>query len=375
MTSYIVLVSPSYGGAEKRFFDIFTALRREGGDVRLVGPTSLIQQFRTDHAEDRADILDALVEVGMPTPWSRIRFIRKFRRVLATLPKGSHFHYPLNCLWPLHVWRGDRVTMTVADCKNVPGPFAKERTSVWSWVCFHFVVRIDVLSPAILHDIDRSRAAGRMSLTPGGTFLVPLPAPTVTKTPTVVFLGRLVPLKGVIELLDVLEDVWTRMAPTAPVGSAFRIAGYGSLEAQVARRCDELKQRGVPVEFIGYASASALMAGASVVLSLQDSTNYPSRVVAEALMSSCAAIVRDTGDSRLFGEEVPGLSYCHANLDPIELAGLLSHALSRVVTDAAYRASIRAAALERFSAPSYIDYFRDVIGVRSLPPRHPSPAP
>lgn len=364
MSSFIVLVSPSYGGAEKRFFDIFTALRREGGDVHLIGPTSLITQFREDHAEDRADVLDAVIEVAMPLPWSRIRFIKEFRRLLALLPKGSHFHYPLNCLWPLHVLRRDRVTMTVADCKNVPGPFAKERTSVWAWICFHFVARIDVLSPAILQAISHSRAASRMSLTPGGTFLVPLPVPAVPKAPIVVFLGRLVPFKGAIELLDVLEEVWARMRPKVPENSAFLIAGYGSLESQVALRCDELKQRGVPVDFIGYASAGPLMAKASVVLSLQDTTNYPSRVVAEALMSGCAAVVRDTGDSRLFGEDLPGLSYCQAKLEAAELAGLLSDALAKIGSDAVYRGAIRASALERFSAPSYTDYFRNLIGIR-----------
>jgi hypothetical protein len=134
MRSYIVIVSPSYGGAEKRFFDIFTSLRRSGSDVVLIAPSSLINQLKADH-QDRNDVMEALLSVTMGK-WSRLEFIRRFRKLLQILPRGANFHYPLNCLWPLHLGRGDSVSMSVADCTSIPDPFSGKSTSVWAWISF-----------------------------------------------------------------------------------------------------------------------------------------------------------------------------------------------------------------------------------------------
>ena len=51
MRRYIVVTSPSYGGAEKRFFDIFTSLRRRGVDVTLISPTNLVEQLKGENSQ------------------------------------------------------------------------------------------------------------------------------------------------------------------------------------------------------------------------------------------------------------------------------------------------------------------------------------
>lgn len=359
MHTYIVIVSPSYGGAEKRFFDIFTSLRRSGSDVVLVAPSGLIDQLKTDH-QDRQDVLKALVPVNMDS-WNRFKFIFMFRRLLQTLPRGSSFHYPLNCLWPLHIGRGDRVSMSVADCTTVPSPFAYKRTSVWDWFSFFFVAKIDVLSPAIFSAMKKYRAAKWMSLTPGGTYLTPSPIVTSGKLPTIVFLGRLVPGKGIDDFLNVLPDLWEQLREKVPELFTFEIAGYGSLQDHVADRVKALAKSGVPIIFNGYASAEPMLARSAVLLSMQEVTNYPSRVVAEALFAGCGVIVRDTGDSREFGEDLPGLVYCHGNLNTREMADQIVSLLTSVMLDPDYSYEVRAVALERFSSKHYIDYFRKVI--------------
>ncbi len=360
MRSHFVVVSPSSGGAEKRFFDVFTALRRGGADAVLIAPSSLVDQLKADH-QDRLDIADALVPVTMAR-WSRIGFVLGFRRLLRNLPKGASFHYPLNCLWPLHVGRGDRVTMTVADCTSVPAPFSPKRTSVWAWISFFFVAGIDVLSPAIFSAMRGYRTAGKMQLTPGGTFLVPPPVRNARRRPTVVFLGRLVPGKGIDELLDRLPSLWASLRDRVPADFAFEVAGYGPLETEVARRATSLDKAGIPVSFIGYAVADALLGESMILLSLQQTTNYPSRVVAEALMSGCTVVIRDTGDSREFGTDLPGLVYCGAGLDPQELAERILVLLQRIAKEEGFLDGVRSAAIARFGSDRYLDYFRDLTG-------------
>ncbi len=361
MPSYIVVASPSYGGAEKRFFDILTGLRRGGDDVRLIAPSSLINRLRQDHP-DRADVLSALIAVEMPR-WGRAAFALRWSRLLRTLPRGSHFHYPINCLWPLHLGRGDRVTISMFDCTRVPSLFGGTLTSAWTWLAFFAVDRIDVLSPSMLAAMRAYWRVPQMSLTPGGTFMVPpaAAAAAAAKSPTVVFLGRLVPGKGVDEVLDVLPRTWQLLRDTHACGCSFQIAGYGAMEAHVRKRVERLRAEQVPVQFVGYVAADALLARAAVVLSMQDTTNYPSRVVAEGLMAGCGAIVRDTGDSREFGTDLPGLEYCRAELDAAELASQVARLVGRVVAEPGFSASVRDAARQRFSSPAYIAYFRRLI--------------
>jgi glycosyltransferase involved in cell wall biosynthesis len=369
MRSHVVLVSPSYGGAEKRFFDIVTALRRQGMDIALAAPAALIDNFRADHA-DRLDVDAMLVPIPLET-WSRLGFIRAWRRVLATLPCGSHFHYPLNCLWPLHLGRGDTLTMSMVDCTRVPSPFGGTAASAWSWLSFFFVSRIDVLNPSVLEAMRRYRTFQRMTLTPGGTFLVPASSSGQAKSATIALLCRLVPGKGIDEFLAVLPSLWTALQGRTPAGTTFVIAGYGSLEDDVAARVEALARSGVPVRFAGYVVAEALFPRSAVALSLQDITNYPSRVVAEALTSGCAVVVRDTGDSRRFGD-LPGLAYCRAELDAGELADTLAAQLQRILSDPLYVEAIRDTARRRFGSQQYVDYFRGLL-TSTPPPGHALP--
>ena len=364
MRSYIVVTSTGYGGAEKRFLDVFTSLRRSDFDIMLIAPKSLVDQFKMDYS-DRQDVFDSLIDLPMVS-WSRLAFVVAFHRLLRTLPRGGSYHYPLNCLWPLHLGRGDRVSMSMVDCTRVPSLFGGTVASAWSWLSFFFVARIDVLNPSILSAMHCYRTASKMTLTPGGTYLVPTAAKVISKEPTVVLLGRLMPGKGVEDFINILPDIWSQLRERAPNRLSFKIAGYGSLEQQVIARVAVLSSMGVPVSFVGPARADALFGTSVVSLSMQEVTNYPSRVVAEALMAGCGVIVRDTGDSRQFGADMPGLLYCSAQLNARELADQIALLLERVLHGAGFQDAIRFAAYNRFSSEQYIDYFRKVMGSKTV---------
>lgn len=359
MPSYIVIVSPSYGGAEKRFFDIFTALRRRGADVALIAPSSLVERYRADHPE-RMDVLAALIPIALDQ-WNPRGFVLGMRRLLRQLPRNASFHYPLNCLWPLHIGRGDRITMSHVDCTRVPTSVSRRLIDMWEWLSFFFAAHIDVLSPDVYAALRRHRARRRMSLTPGGTFMLPPPPVRTKKAPSVVLMSRLAPRKGVEELLDALPELWIRLQGQIPPDFSVQVAGYGVLEEQVKARIARLSSDGVPVRFLGYADAESLLTDASIVLSMQEVTNFPSRVVAEAMMAGCGVIVRDTGDSRQFGSDLPGLHYCKADLDPSELADQIVSLIGRFDSEPSFRGEIRTAAETKFSSASYIDYFSTLI--------------
>ena len=358
MRKFIVMVSPSYGGAEKRFFDVFTSLARSHDDVMFIAPARLIQRFKLDHP-DRRDVFAFLLGLQIEK-WSPLAFVLALRRLLRTLPKGATYHYPLNCLWPLHLGRGDSVSMSMVDCTRVPALFGGTVASAWSWFSFFYVAKIDVLNPSIYEALQSYSTSSRMSLTPGGTYLVPSTFRVVSKEPTVVLLSRLIQGKGVEDFIDVLPSIWNNLRKRGALRVAFQIAGYGSLEPWVVSRVEALTEMGVPISFIGYSTADDLFPVSSVVLSMQDITNYPSRVVAEALMAGCGVIVRDTGDSRKFGNDVTGLLYCGAKLDAIELAGQIEFLLKRVLHEVGFQDSVHSVANCKFSSTHYIDYFSNL---------------
>lgn len=357
---YIVLVSPSYGGAEKRFFDIFKALRADGLEVTILAASTLVDLLLQDYGDA---FRDALIPIEMPAGWSPKAFIANYRKLLRTLPKGSSFHYPMNCLWPLHIGRGDRVSMSVTNCIHLPRLRAPNRSAAWTWLSFFFTDAIDVLSPDIFARMRSYRTAPKMNLTPGGTFIDSSTiAVGITRRPVVAFLSRLVPLKGIDDWLDILEDLWSLIRGDVEPDFAFEIVGHGTLANHVVARVAELSARGVPVRYLGYAASAEYLPSATIVVSMQEVTNYPSRVVAEGLVSGCGVIVRETGDSNQFGTGQPGLSYCRPTLDIDEIGSQILDHFELLKQDAGYERAVKSAAIARFSAGSTTRYFRTILG-------------
>ena len=358
---YIVIVSPSYGGAEKRFFDIYTGLRRRAGDIHYVAPSTLLDRLKKDHPE-RSDVFAGLVPVHLPR-WSARGFLRAYRRVLRSLPRESVFHYPMQCLWPLHFGRGDSLSLSFVDCTMVPRLLTGHRNALLAYVASFFAQKIDILSPMVFDALEGTAARRKAALTPGGTFLIPPATIEAGKPPVVAFFGRLIREKGIEDLLDIVPTVWQALQARAPNGFKFVLAGYGPLERFTAAGAKALRARGVPIEYVGYQTAEAIVRTSSIVLSLQRSTNYPSRVVAEALTAGCGVIVRRSGDSTEFGE-LPGLIYCADPLDAADLADGIDALLERMESPSFCR-EIHVGAVQRFCNAQYLEYFDSMMSGRA----------
>jgi len=359
MRKHIVIVSPAYGGAEKRFFDIYTALRREGEGIFYVAPSMLVGKLKADHPE-RSDVFDQLVTIQMDK-WSAAGFIWQYRKLLRSLPSPSAFHYPMNCLWPLHISRKDVLSLSIVDCTTTPRITVRERNSALNYIALFFVRNIDILSPSVFEEIQKYSISRKATLTPGGSFLLPPVTIETTKDPTVTFFGRFIEDKGILDFLRVAPELWQSLRGRVPDGFRLKVAGYGPLEADVAAAINALQARNVPIDFEGYKSAEDAMRRSAIVLSLQQTTNYPSRVVAEALTSGCAVIVRASGDSTAFGNDLPGLAYCSDKLEVDQLAHIIAALVEQTYHNQAFCREIHTQALRRFYSSDYLDYFNGVV--------------
>lgn len=361
---YIVVFSPGYGGAEKRFFDIFRGLLNRGFSVKYVAPSSLTEKLLKDFGSD-PNLSESVISIDSGPNWNRMKFIKGLWGALKSVPHGSHFHYPLTCLWPLHLLRRDQLSLSFVDCTSTPSLLNKKKTSVWAWFSFFLVKRIDILSPAVLKSLNNHSRENRMTLTPGGTFLLPKTLPTHLRQPKVCFIGRLVPGKGLEDFFDVLPNLWMHLKGDVPNNFSFVIAGYGLLADYAQERVRYFLAQGVPIEYAGFVDAEDLLSKSMIFLSLQVSTNYPSRVVAESLSSGCSVIVRDTGDSRSFGNDIRGLSYCKPSLDAKELSSAIKKSIFDFSIQPHLSQSISESAATRFGSSGYLDYFMNIFDLDS----------
>lgn len=364
LPKHIVMLSDDIGGSEKRFFDIYCALVERDPTVYFVAPGMLLDKLSLPSANSA--IRRNIVRLEILT-WSVISIVRALYPMIRRAPKGSAFHYPLNHLLFLHLLRGHRLSMSMCDCTRSPFDNQKSKHDYLIKLSLHLACKVDVLSPTVYYELHQKLSSGlvdKISLTPQGTYINPLLYHVAeNKRCEVIFLSRLEEQKGITDWLELLPDVWSRMKSCSWAEAVnFPICGDGSLGEMTARRTAELRSAGIPVLFLGMVSPVEVFAGGRVVLSLQRQTNFPSRVVGEALLSGCSVVVRDNGDSRQFGN-MEGIFYVPDPLEGNTLFDVLKPLLSNTPNEVYENANnIRNEAVRLFSSRASIDYFLAMLG-------------
>jgi len=133
--------------------------------------------------------------------------------------------------------------------------------------------------------------------------------------------------------------------------------GDGYLRNFVINKTSELNKNNINVFYEGYAEPGNVFPNALCVFSLQENTNYPSRVVAEALCYGCNVIATDVGDSRCFGN-LEGLFY-------IEKFDNSFYYLIENIINSSYLNNnheiISNSAKNKFSNKDYLNYFNSLL--------------
>lgn len=361
---YIVMLSDDIGGSEKRFFDIYCALVERDPTVHFVAPGMLLDKLSLPSANSA--VCRNIVRLEILT-WSVINVVRALYPLIRRAPKGSAFHYPLNQLLFLHLLRGHRLSMSMCDCTHSPFDNQKNKHDYLIILALHLACKVDVLSPTVYYELQQKLSSvlvDKISLTPQGTYVNPhVYHVAENKRCEVIFLSRLEEQKGITDWLELLPDVWSRMKSCSWAEAVnFLICGDGSLGEMTARRTAELRSDGIPVSFLGMVSPVDVFAEARVVLSLQRQTNFPSRVVGEALLSGCSVVIRDNGDSRQFGN-MEGIVYVPDPLESNTLFNVLKPMLSNTPKEVYENANnIRIEAVRIYSSSASVDYFLAILG-------------
>lgn len=353
MKKFIILASGGIGGAEKRFFDIFKAMVDAGDNVYLVLPSCLYYLLGTNESEISSRVILIDMEV-----WSPIKFICKlYFTVVYKSNSTDVFHYPLNPAFFLHFYPVRKFSLSYCYCYSRPKLGWNKALSL-QWLASLFASRIDILNSTIYSEFQLASLRGnrKASLTPGGTFIYPPKLELTNKELRFSFLSRMEEGKGLDVLFKVIPIIHNYYHLIGNSDVVFDIFGSGSLSAYVSDLAIDMKQKGIDVNYHGFVDSSSVFPKSKVVFSLQEKTNYPSRVVGEALINGCEVIILNSGDSKEFGQ-LEGLHYLCEDLSNIR------DVLRTIMNSNVLKARcISNGAREKFCSQDYIDYFIHLIG-------------
>lgn len=316
LAKYFVLVSGAIGGAEKRFADIFKAQRSIGIDARIILPSILARDLFS--ADEMQEYGSKIVQLKMKS-WNPLLFIIRFYFwILKNSNKDDVFHYPLNPLFFLHLFPRRTYILSLCDSLRYSTPPFKNRNDVMDYVAMRWARAVDVLSPHVYDKVKQvSFVNEKVSLTPAGTFVFRPSDPEFKFeiTRNIVFLARLDHGKGLELLFETVKDLLAQ-GFFSQTGYSFKIYGKGQMKDYVERQVGLLQEAGARIQYMGYLASDQALVAADFVLSLQQLTNYPSRVVAEALLAGKRVLVLRTGNSENFGD-LEGLYYVENNFQAL----------------------------------------------------------
>lgn len=175
---------------------------------------------------------------------------------------------------------------------------------------------------------------------PGGAGACAPPPSWRTPSGQILFIGRLLPVKGCAVLIDALAIL--REQDSFPL--ALTVAGRGPEESSL---CEQARRRRVPVEFSGWADAAArdrLLGEADLVVVPSIWPEPYGMVGREAAAFGVPSVAFDTGGIRDWLR--PGTSGELAPADPPSAEGLAS-AIFRALGDAAHFNALRRGAWEQ----------------------------
>ena len=161
---------------------------------------------------------------------------------------------------------------------------------------------VDILDPGVHQKISRYFffKKNRVLLTTGSFVdtTVFKPVSDQPKENWFVFLGRFFFVKQVIELLNTLPEVCSKLDAAGIKNYKFIFLGFGQLEQHIYSIAALPKYRNLPVEIKMTNEPEAVLAKSKVFFSLQLRNNYPSKSLLEAMAAGNIPLVTDVGTTR-----------------------------------------------------------------------------
>jgi len=360
---YIILSTVGVGGAEKRFTDNWYQLLHDFGmDVHLVidaqTHSGLLRQagyFEKLQPNDHLHILN----LGRG---SFIDYCKSIRTFLATRPKSAVVHFPLAAVPGIKRRFGHKVIVSWVNSAMPPLSLARWKLGVGAWMGLWAADRVDVLNPENLKKISRVPGMRRkLTLTAGGTQVDTELYRPREKSTDLVFLGRIEPEKQCLRFAGCLPELNRLLIQAGHENFCFRICGDGSDALVIKTLLSQDEYRDIPVEFGFSSHPEEVLGKASVYFSLQRTSNYPSKALAEAMACGAIPVLTRVGESDLMVQSCPYYAFVPRDFTASDLFQAVSGFLG-LPQDERQKLSqkISEYARNRFAPGKQAAYFSDI---------------
>lgn len=355
---YIVNVTDDLGGAEKRFVGLWLHLARAGRRrVHLVVSSALREKL-----------------AGVP----EFTGLERFDHAIETYPSEGGLKALRRCL--LGLWRRDpRAVFHYVHVSPVLVQLFPSRRTLFSMTAatWRYTNRtgiaiayagmlaaghVDVLNEPVYRGLARTLRHKRsaLSLTPGSFVDLDFyrPAPFHAKGSRLTFLGLFSRDKGIFQLLRVLPELDARLRDRG-VEPEYRFMGRDVEKPGVAELVGGMRPS-IDVQAYEEADPARVLSASKVFFSLQQTTNYPSKSLLEALACGNLPIVTDVPDSRRIAPDDFAFYVPRA----FTAESLATHAIQILTMPQdefeAKVALARAHLRRRFSVETMADYYLDL---------------
>lgn len=171
------------------------------------------------------------------------------------------------------------------------------------FIGFVFSNHIDVLNPKNFKKFKKLFFFKRILNTPTSNNIDKKLFIPDTKNNSLVFLGRFEMDKGIDKLIGMIPYLENKLNNQNKIDTVdIFIIGKGKEQDKINELINE-KYKSLKITNLYSNEPQIFLNQAKVFLSLQKSSNYPSRSLVEAMYSGCLPIITDTGDSKLMGDD------------------------------------------------------------------------
>ena len=349
----LIQFSGEPSGAEKRFVNIWKRINNKF--IYLVTHKNTLDYFSfSDKEKNNILIINS----------KKTNFLSQYFAVfklLNTIEKNSLIHF-VNIYYPfLSLFSRSKFIISWLQPFNlISFKNLKLHHMILFFFGFVFANHIDVLNPRNFINYKKFFFFKKITTTPMSNNINKKLFIPDSKDNSLVFLGRLERDKGIDKLIEIVPLLEKKLNYQSNIKFInIHILGKGNEQNRINELINK-KYKFLKIKTLYSNKPQIYLNKAKVFLSLQKSSNYPSRSLVEAMYSGCLPIITNTGDSKLVGDDKK-LFFVEKNIKADDLSDLIIKIF--LLKNDNYKElskKIRGDAISKFDNDNQFKYFSNI---------------